>query len=89
MSKHEPINEGIQRSIDDQSKRDKFVNLAESRTVKAIKSIRTIGKLGNSSAYKYSDNDVRKIAKALTDEIEAMKNRLKSTKSSDGVEFRL
>ena len=54
-------------------KREKFVTLAEKRTVNAIRAIRTIGKLGNPNAYKYTDADVRKIAKALGDEIEAMK----------------
>lgn len=71
------------------SKREKFVKLAESRTVNAIKAIRIIGKLGNRNAYDYDDADVRKIVKALNDEIEALKNRMKTTKSSDGVDFKL
>lgn len=71
------------------SKREKFVQLAESRTVNAIKAIRIIGKLGNRNAYDYDDADVRKIVKALNDEIEALKNRMKTTKSSDGVDFKL
>ncbi|MEM7291326.1 MAG: hypothetical protein AAF412_13305 [Pseudomonadota bacterium] len=71
------------------SKREKFVKFAESRTVNAIKAIRIIGKLGNRNAYDYDDADVRKIVKALNDEIEALKNRMKTTKSSDGVDFKL
>lgn len=71
------------------NKRYKFVNIAEKRTINAIKAIRIIGKLGNPNAYDYSDMDVKKISKALTDEIEAMKNQMQSTKSSDGVEFKL
>ena len=70
-------------------KRDKFVKLAEKRTVNAIKAIRIIGKLGNRNAYEYDDNDVKKIIKALTDEIEALRTRMKSTTASDGVHFRL
>ncbi|WP_342075612.1 hypothetical protein [Yoonia sp. SS1-5] len=70
-------------------KREKFIKLAESRTVSAIKAIRIIGKLGNRNAYDYDDADVRKIVKALNDEIEALKNRMKTTKSSDGVDFKL
>jgi len=71
------------------NKREKFVKLAESRTVNAIKAIRVIGKLGNRNAYEYDDDDVRKIVKALNDEIEAMKNRMRTTKPSDSVDFRL
>ena len=36
-------------------KREKFVRLAQSRTVNAIKSIRVIGKLGNKSHYEYDE----------------------------------
>lgn len=71
------------------SKREKFVQLAESRTVNAIKAIRVIGKLGNRSAYEYNDEDVRKIVKALTDEIETLKNRMKTSKRSADVDFKL
>jgi len=70
-------------------KRDKFVELAQKRTVNAIKAIRVIGKLGNRSAYAYDDADVRKIVKALNDEIETLKSRMKSTARSDGVDFKL
>ena len=72
-----------------ESKREKFVKLAESRTVSAIKAIRIIGKLGNRNAYDYDEADVRKIVKALNDEIDALKNRMKTTKSADGIDFKL
>lgn len=76
-------------SLGKNSKREKFVKLAESRTITAIKAIRIIGKLGNRNAYEYDDSDVKKIIKALNDEIEAMKTRMMSTKASDGVDFKL
>lgn len=70
-------------------KRDKFVELAQKRTVNAIKAIRVIGKLGNRSAYEYTDADVNKIVKALNDEIEALKSRMKSSGRPDTVDFKL
>ena len=70
-------------------KRKKFIRLAQKRTVNAIKAIRIIGKLGNPNAYDYDEMDVRKIAKALTEEVEAMKARMNSTKTPDDVEFEL
>ena len=69
--------------------RNKFVELAQRRTVNAIKAIRVIGKLGNRSAYDYTDADVNKIMKALNDEIEALKKRLKSSGRPDAVDFKL
>lgn len=71
------------------SKRDKFVELAEKRTVNAIKAIRIIGKLGNRNAYEYSEDDVKKIIRALNDEIDAMKRRMTNTGRSDSVNFKL
>ncbi len=71
------------------NKREKFINLAEKRTINAIKAIRIIGKLGNPNAYDYSETDIKKISKALTDEIEAMKHRMQNTKLSDDIEFKL
>ncbi len=71
------------------NKREKFVELAQKRTVNAIRTIRLIGKLGNRSAYIYTDADVTKIVKAINDETEALKARMKSSKRSDAIEFEL
>jgi ribosomal protein L7/L12 len=71
------------------NKREKFVELAQARTKNAIKSIRIIAKLGNKNAYEYSEADVKKIASALTREIEALKARMLKTGSKDSVEFSL
>ena len=70
-------------------KRDKFVELAENRTRNAIKAIRTIAKLGNKNAYEYSEADVKKIATALTREIEALKARMLSSGGKEIVDFTL
>lgn len=70
-------------------KREKFVQLAESRTVNAIKAIRVIGKLGNKSHYQYDDADVKKIVSVLTKEIEALKARMTEQGGRVTVEFKL
>jgi hypothetical protein len=70
-------------------KREKFVELAESRTRNAIKAIRVIAKLGNRNAYEFTDVDVNKIARALTREIEAMKSRMSSQGGKESVDFSL
>lgn len=71
------------------AKRDKFIEFAERRTVNAIKAIRVIGKLGNRAAYEYTDTDVGKIVKALNEEIEQLKTRMKSSGRPDSVDFKL
>jgi len=50
--------------------RAKFVELAEKRVTRAIKDIRLIGNLSNKSNYSYTDQDVRKIIRALEAEID-------------------
>lgn len=70
-------------------KREKFVELAERRTRNAIKAIRVIAKLGNKSAYEFTEADVKKIATALTKEVEALKVRMLSTGSKESVDFKL
>ncbi len=70
-------------------KRKKFVELAEKRTRNAMKAIRIIAKLGNKNAYEYTETDVRRIASALTKEVDAMKSRLSQTGGKESVDFTL
>jgi ribosomal protein L7/L12 len=70
-------------------KREKFVDLAENRTRNAIKAIRVIAKLGNKNAYEYTEADVKRIAGALSKEIEALKARMMSTGGKESVDFTL
>ena len=71
------------------AKREKFVELAERRTRNAIKAIRVIAKLGNKSAYEFTENDVKKIAAALSKEVEALKVKMLSTGGKESVDFKL
>jgi transcription elongation GreA/GreB family factor len=69
--------------------RAKFVQLAEKRVIRAIKDIRLIGNLSNKSNYSYSDEDVRKIIRALDREIKSLRQRFASQGSSDEIVFML
>ena len=70
-------------------KREKFVKLAQNRTINAIKAIRVIGKLGNKNAYQFDDSDVQKIVRALSKEVDALKARMSSTGGKELVDFSL
>lgn len=65
-----------------QKNRQKFVELAEKRVSRAIKDIRLVGNLSNRSNYSYTDEDVKKIVKALRFEVEALKSRFESATGS-------
>ena len=70
-------------------KRAKFVELAERRTVNAIRAIRVIGKLGNPFAYEYDEADIKKIVSALTKEVDDVRLRMMKRGSKATVEFKL
>ena len=70
-------------------KRDKFVKLAEARTINAIKAIRTISKLGNKAHYDFDEKDVKKIVTALNREIDALKSKMMNTGGKENIEFKL
>lgn len=56
-------------------KREKFVKLANQRVNRAIEQIRLIGNLSNKGAYEFSEDDVRKIMKALQKSLDSTKSR--------------
>lgn len=60
-------------------KRAKFIELANNRVNRAIKEIRLISNLANRSAYEYSEEDSRKIARAIQKELDLMKARFDGT----------
>lgn len=70
-------------------KRSKFVELAERRTVNAIRAIRVISKLGNPFAYEYDDTDTKKIVAALQREIEDLRLKMARKDAKASVEFKL
>lgn len=70
--------------------REKFVKLAEVRVNKALKAIQLIGNLSNRSNYDYTDADITKIFKVLSDELSNCKRRFdQSRKKQDDKRFTL
>ena len=57
------------------NKRNKFVELATKRVNRAIRDIRLVANLSNTAAYEYTDDDVRKISRALQRELDALRGR--------------
>jgi hypothetical protein len=70
-------------------KREKFVRLAEQRVNRALREIRLIGNLSNRAAYESTDDEVKKIFRALQKEIEAAKARFGDADAGPGSNFKL
>ena len=71
-----------------ESKKDKFVRIAEARTNKIIDMIRLLGNCSNKASYEYSKEDVRKIFTAIENELKAAKAKFDSS-SDDYIKFKL
>lgn len=72
-----------------ESRKDKFVRLAEKRTQRAIESVRLLGNLSNRSNYEFLDSDVKKIFKALDDELKLAREKFHQSGSHKGSGFTL
>jgi len=70
-------------------KRQKFIELAESRVNRAIKDIRLIGNLANKNSYEYSEDDARKIVRALQKELDTAKSRFLGDTGGKDTDFKL
>lgn len=66
-----------------ETKSEKFVRIAESRTNKIIDMIKLLGNCSNTNIYEYSKEDVKKIFGAIEEELKVAKNRFDLTDTSD------
>ena len=60
-----------------ETKRERFVRVAEARTSKAISMIWLLGNCSNTAVYQYSGKDIRMIFDALEDSVSEAKRRFK------------
>lgn len=71
-----------------ETKREKFIRIAEARTNKIIDMIRLLGNCSNPSTYEYDDKDVKQIFDAIESEIKTAKSKFNTNSSAD-TKFRL
>lgn len=57
-----------------ETKRDKFVRLAEARTNKIIKMIELLGNLSNTSTYEFTEEDINSIYERILTELKLSKD---------------
>lgn len=58
-----------------ETKRERFVRLAEARTNKILEMMRLLGNCSGKSNYEYTDEDIKKIFNALEKELKNTKNK--------------
>ena len=75
--------------MSDESKRAKFVRIAEGRTTVVISKIRTLAKCANPYAYEYTEEDIRQIFAAIEQELRSAKARFSQTQVDEAPTFKL
>lgn len=58
-----------------ETKKDRFIRLAEARTNKILEMMRLLGNCSSKANYEYTDEDVKKIFGALEKELKNTKNK--------------
>ena len=72
-----------------ETKREKFVRLAEARTNKIIDMLQLLGNCSNSSANDYSQEDVDKIFSAIEFEVKEARKKFNKIESKKSTRFTL
>lgn len=73
----------------EESKRERFVRVAETRTNKIIGMIRLLGNCSGKGAYEYTQVDVKKIFGAIESELDEARKRFGTKKGGDKKAFSL
>lgn len=72
-----------------ETKRDKFIRLAEARTNKIIDMVQLLGNCANSNVYDYTQQDVEKIFGAIEAEIRETKKKFNKFENKKATRFTL
>lgn len=76
-------------SVEKESRRERFVRLAEARTNKIINMIQLLGNCSNRSAYEYTEADVEEIFGAIEAELADAKKKFLKTEGEKNRRFTL
>lgn len=72
-----------------ETKRERFVRLAEARTNKIIDMLQLLGNCSNTSAYEYTQQDVDKIFSAIEAEVRDAKKKFSKAETPKSSRFTL
>ncbi len=80
---------GIGCKMAPRNKAQKFVDLANKRVNKTIKDLRLVSNLANKKNYQYTEDQARKIVRALQKELDSVKESFQNSRSGQVDEFQL
>ena len=71
------------KKAEGKNKKEKFIELAESRVPKALKQISMVGNLSDKTKFEYTDKQVKQIVDALTESLDRMKARFENGEAQE------
>lgn len=74
---------------ENETKHERFIRLAEARTNKIIDMLKLLGNCSNTSNYRYTEEDVKKIFTAIDREVRNAKAKFNGSESSKEDRFTL
>ena len=72
-----------------ESKRERFVRLAENRTNKIINMVQLLGNCSNTSTYEYTGSDIEKIFNAIENSVRDAKRKFSKSEATKTTKFTL
>lgn len=75
--------------MENETKREKFVRLAENRTNKILDTLQLLGNCSNQNVYEYSKKDVDKIFNAIQSQLNDTRKRFDKQESKKNGHFTL
>ena len=73
----------------DETKRERFVRLAENRTNKILGMVQLLGNCSNTSLYEYTDTDIEKIFTAIDGAVKDARRKFAKNGSAKSTRFKL
>ena len=70
-------------------KRAKFVELANKRVTKCMRELKLVGNLSNKAAYDFTEEDAKKIVRALQKEVDSIRARFADNGGTSNLDFSL
>ena len=70
-----------------ETKREKFIRLAEARTNRIIDTLQLLGNLSNTGAYEYSKKDIDQMFKAIEDAMADTRNKFNKADTREKKKF--
>ena len=70
-----------------ETKRERFIRIANIRVNKVLDSMRTLSNLANNTLYEYDDQDIALIMKEVDDSVREIKSKFSSTGKQKNIRF--